>query len=76
MSAPTIQPSDPAGGASLAPDAGFAGENSTINPTEARVQQHDQPQPEKGTAQNHVLRIWRGISCRTTGSGLSQTGDA
>ena len=39
MSAPTIQPSDPAGGASLAPDAGFAGENSTINPTEARVQQ-------------------------------------
>ena len=39
MSAPTIQPSNPSGGASLAPDAGSAGDNSTINPTETRVQQ-------------------------------------
>lgn len=39
MSAPTIQPSNPSGGASLAPEAGSAGDNSTINPTEARVQQ-------------------------------------
>ncbi|MDE2524616.1 MAG: hypothetical protein O0X96_05755, partial [Methanocorpusculum sp.] len=37
--APVIQPSGGAGGASLAPDAGNAGAGTTINPTEARVQQ-------------------------------------
>lgn len=36
--APVIQPTNPFGGASLAPDAGSPGD-ATINPTEARVQQ-------------------------------------
>lgn len=39
MSAPVIQPQNPSGGASLAPDAGFAGENiehlSILDPLEA-----------------------------------------
>ena len=39
MSAPVIQPSNPSGGAPLAPGAGSAGANTTINPTETRVQQ-------------------------------------
>ena len=39
MSAPVIQPSNPSGGAPLAPGAGSAGANTTINPAETRVQQ-------------------------------------